>query len=97
SSLNAICSTDINGDGKLDLITGGNLFTFPPQFGRLDASYGNVFINNGKGEFTQTENDAPGINIKGEVKDIKELQLRGQKHFLITQNDNYPILYRLKK
>ncbi len=97
SSLNAICATDINDDGKIDLITGGNLFTFPPQFGRLDASYGDVLINKGKGEFTPMENSASGINIKGEVKNIKELQLNGRKHFLITQNDNYPILYRLKK
>ncbi|RYY58979.1 MAG: VCBS repeat-containing protein, partial [Chitinophagaceae bacterium] len=40
SSVNAICTTDINGDGKTDLLLGGNLFGFPPQFGQLDASYG---------------------------------------------------------
>ena len=30
SSVNAICPTDINGDGKTDLVMGGNMFDFPP-------------------------------------------------------------------
>ena len=44
SSVNAILCTDINHDGKIDLILGGNKFEFLPQFGRLDASYGHVLI-----------------------------------------------------
>ena len=30
---------------------GGNKLGFQPQFGRLDASYGDVFFNKGKGNF----------------------------------------------
>jgi len=96
SSMNAICVTDLNGDGNLDLITAGNLFTFPPQFGRLDASYGDVFINNRKGEFRWMPDLTSGLGLKGEVKDIRELQGRGSRYFLITQNNESPILYRLK-
>ena len=69
------------------------MFTFPPQFGRLDGSYGHVLINTGKGEFKYIENRVSGINIRGEIRDIKEVTLKGQKCFLITQNDNYPLLY----
>ncbi|HET7898685.1 MAG TPA: FG-GAP-like repeat-containing protein, partial [Flavisolibacter sp.] len=60
SSVNAICPTDINGDGAVDLLLGGNLFTFPPQFGRLDASYGHLLLNNGKGNFTYVDNKTSG-------------------------------------
>ncbi|MFL5771789.1 MAG: VCBS repeat-containing protein [Flavisolibacter sp.] len=96
SSMNAICPSDVNGDGKIDLITGGNLFTFPPQFGRQDASYGDVFINNGKGGFTWLPNTASGIDIRGEIKDIKEMNSGSKKIVLIAQNNDRPVLYRLK-
>ena len=42
SSVNAMYTTDVNGDGYADLIAGGNESWFPPQFGRLDASYGDI-------------------------------------------------------
>jgi hypothetical protein len=96
SSLNAVCMSDINGDGKPDLVTGGNLFTFPPQFGRLDASYGDVFLNNGKGDFTWVANAKTGINLRGEVKAITEIKTRAGRHFLFTQNNETPVLYRMK-
>jgi enediyne biosynthesis protein E4 len=96
SSINAIYPADINNDNKVDLLTGGNLFTFPPQFGRLDASYGDMLLNNGNGEFTWVDNKRSGISVKGEVKDIKPIKVKGKKHVVITQNNTYPVLYRLK-
>ncbi|CAA9537571.1 MAG: hypothetical protein AVDCRST_MAG96-4039, partial [uncultured Segetibacter sp.] len=45
SCVNAIKCSDINNDGKPDLILGGNEFGFLPQFSRLDASYGHILIN----------------------------------------------------
>ena len=97
SSVNAICATDINGDGTVDLLLGGNLFTFPPQFGRLDASYGHLLLNNGKSGFTYVDTKTSGINLKGEIKDIRELSNRFGKNYLITQNDSVPVLYRYQK
>ena len=44
SSVNAI-ALRINADSKADMmVLGGNRFTFPPQFGRLDASYGHLIL-----------------------------------------------------
>ena len=96
SSVNAIESMDINGDKQTDLILGGNMFGFPPQFGRLDASYGHVLINDGKGVFNWTEPQKSGLSLKGEIKDIEVIQGRDRRYILIVQNDDYPVLYELK-
>lgn len=87
---------DINNDGFPDLISGGNKFGFPPQFGRLDASYGDVLINNGKGNFTRLDYDKTGLEIKGEVKDIVEVSSAGKKYLLFLVNNEYPVLYEIK-
>lgn len=101
SSINAIHQMDINNDGFMDLILGGNKFGFPPQFGRLDASYGDILINNHKGGFTRLDYNQSGLEIKGEVKDIQEIPSPKNKYLLFLINDDYPVLYekndRIKK
>ena len=38
SCINAILPIDVNTDGYIDLVTGGNQFGFLPQFEKLDGS-----------------------------------------------------------
>ncbi|MES2893481.1 MAG: VCBS repeat-containing protein [Bacteroidota bacterium] len=95
SSVNAITTTDLNGDSKPDLILGGNLFGFTPQFGRLDASCGDVLLNNGKGEFARVNPKKSGISLRGEIKDIKEIAGKNVRYILVVQNDLSPSLYQV--
>ena len=97
SSLNSVCVTDINNDNKMDLILGGNNFNFPPQFGRLDASYGNVLINKGNLNFEWVEPSKSGISLFGEIRDIKQITRQDKRYILIAQNDQAPVLYQLIK
>ena len=94
SSMNAVYFADINSDGKTDIISGGNRFGFPPQFGRLDASYGDVLLNNGKENFSWRSNS--GLLMRGEIKDIEPLRIRGKQHLLFLRNDDHPVIYRIK-
>ncbi|MEP7376222.1 MAG: VCBS repeat-containing protein [Chitinophagaceae bacterium] len=96
SSTNAICIADVNNDSKLDLIIGGNNLEFPPQFGRLDASYGDVLINTGNGKFTRLAPNVTGLNLSGEVRDIKEIKGKNKRYILIALNDQFPVLYQLE-
>ena len=79
------------------MILGGNNFNFPPQFGRLDASYGDVLINKGNLKFEWMEPARSGINLPGEIKDIKQIKGRDKNYILIVQNDMVPVLYQIKK
>jgi hypothetical protein len=96
SSVNAVCIADVNNDGKMDLIIGGNKSGFPPQFGRVDASYGDILINTGRGEFIPQEQGISGLNLRGEVKDIKMINGKDKRYILAVLNNQFPVLYELK-
>jgi hypothetical protein len=96
SSVNAILITDINNDNRADLVMGGNMFGFPPQFGRLDGSYGHVLLNDGKGGWTWTGPKQSGLSLRGSVKDIKEIRRKDKRYMVVVQNNERPALYRIK-
>jgi hypothetical protein len=96
SSVNAIWMGDVDNDGNKDMLLGGNMFGFPPQFGRLDASYGHLLRGDGKGNFSWTEPRMSGLNIRGEIRDIQSIKLQ-KPAILILQNDHKPELYRFSR
>jgi hypothetical protein len=96
SSLNAMVSTDVNADGKTDLIMGGNQFGFLPQFGRLDANYGLVLINKGKRVLEVVEDKQSGLVITGQVRDMVLFQQGAQKKILFFRNNQAPVFMKLK-
>lgn len=97
SSVNAIELTDLDGDGRADLVLGGNKFVFPPQFGRLDGSYGHVLLNGGGGKFRYIGNRETGLRVRGEVKGIRRIGVKGSSCLLFAVNSEKPVLYRIKK
>ncbi len=97
SSVNAIRNLDINGDGFTDLLLAGNMYDFLPQFERLDASYGDVLINDGKGNFTWTPQKNSGLQVQGEIKDIAVINGKTGNRFLFLRNNQTPVMYRFSK
>lgn len=95
SSVNKIHAMDVNNDGINDLVLGGNLFTFLPQFERLDASFGDVLINDGKANFKWVGQQRSGLNVNGMVRDIVEIPYRNESRILFLLNDDFPLMYRL--
>ena len=95
SSVNAIHCMDINADGFIDLVMGGNQFDFQPQLERLDASSGDVLVNDGHGNFKWVEPARTGLNLKGQLRDIEEVRVGSRRNLLFLQNDEYPTFYEL--
>ncbi|MEJ1223216.1 VCBS repeat-containing protein [Sediminicola sp. 1XM1-17] len=99
--LSCICGiscADINQDGYLDLIMGGNNFEFKPQYSRLDANYGNVLLGNKELDFQWQDYNKSGFFIREEIKHLKQFKDRKGNAFLIAAiNNTQPKIYKLNE
>ena len=94
SSVNAVAIDDWNNDGLADIYLAGNFFDLLPQFCRVDASFGNLLLNSKNQQYTVASSQSLGISINGQVKDIQPLTFRGEKGFLLIQNNQAPIFLK---
>jgi hypothetical protein len=79
---------DFDGDGRIDLLTGGNLYGVIPMLGRYDASYGLMMRGAGDGRFSAVDMDVSGIRIEGEVRDLKVLRgAKGGRLIAVSRNN----------
>jgi hypothetical protein len=89
---------DVNGDGKLDLWLGGNMFGLTPQVGRSDAGRGTLLLNAGDRNWTFVDNADTGVSVKGQVRDAKFIDLAdGSKALLVGVNNEPMKIFRLQE
>ncbi len=97
--LSCVCGiscADVDQDGNLDLIMGGNNFEFKPQYSRLDASYGHVLLGDGNLNFEWQEYADSGFFIRDEIKHLKQFKDKDGTVFLIAAiNDGKPRVFAL--
>jgi len=95
SSVNAICTVDVNQDGFLDILLGGNQYEFKPQYTRLDSNYGSLLLGSKSGAFTWTPYHKSGFFMKGEVKHIQTIKNKNNSISIIAViNDNKPKIFK---
>jgi hypothetical protein len=95
SSVRAIWCGDINGDNAVDIVMAGNDSGFMPQFSKLDASFGHVLLNNGKGAFEWIPSMESGFRYFGEARCIEAIQLKNKTMLLVTVNNKPPRFYQI--
>ncbi|MFC4871710.1 VCBS repeat-containing protein [Negadavirga shengliensis] len=96
SPVEAILVTDLDNDGLLDLVLGGNFHHAAPYYGPYDASQGWVLKGTEEGEFKAMNPKQSGLSIKGDIKDIKLVQDRGSRFLLFSRNDDRLVIYKLR-
>ena len=94
SSLRDAMVIDANGDNLPDILLTGNYYDNNIQMGRYDADYGTVLVNEGSGKF-KTEN-INGLQIKGQVRHIKSININHQPAFILSKNSDSTIIIRFK-
>ncbi len=97
TQLSCVCGitcADVNKDGNMDIIMGGNNFEFRPQFSRLDSDYGSVLLNDGNENFSWQDYNTSGFFIREEVKHIQQFKDKNGKSFIIVAiNNNKPRVF----
>lgn len=84
---------DVNKDGHQDLLLFGNNSFAKLRLGKFDANYGQVFLGNGKGDFSYLSQNQSGFNITG---DIRASQIIGNGIYL-TRNSGSLLYYQLNE
>src|SRR5437870_12153697 len=90
---------DCDGDGRAELVVGGNLYGVPPVLGRYDASYGLLLSGMGDGRFTGVDMERSGLMIEGQVRHFGWLrQADGRRLILVARNnDRLQVLRPLRR
>ena len=93
SSISSFITGDFNGDGKTDILTGGNFYGAIPYEGKYDAGSLNVLLQNDSNRWSWLPFINIGLQIRGEIRDIQPIRLAGNKMgFLFAQNNDKIII-----
>ncbi len=88
--------SDLDGDGHMDVLLGGNLYRTKPEIGRYDASFGIFLKGDGQANFTAVPASESGVWFDGEVRDIVTLK-QSQGDIILVARNNDSILSFKKK
>lgn len=94
SPVYAICAEDFDHDGSCDIIIGGNQYRAKPETGIYDASYG-LFLKGGEDRtFQPVSSLKSGIFTKGEIRDLKILNIKGNRIVAVARNNDNLQFYK---
>jgi len=92
----AIAVHDMDGDGKPDIVLGGNTSQTRVRMGKNDASLLQVFSNKGALKFSLLPQHTTGFYVHGDVQDLAVFQAKGTKYLVGAINNAPLISYRSK-
>jgi len=97
SPVYGIATADVDGDGKEDIVMGGNFYESKPEVGIYDASYGVMLKGDGRGDFRAIKGSASGLHIQGAVRDMIFIETHDKTLLLVAKNNAPPDVMESKK
>ncbi|MGH2566418.1 MAG: RNA-binding protein, partial [Ginsengibacter sp.] len=92
----AIAVTDVNGDGKKDLLLGGNNTWTRIKFGRYSANHGVLLLGDGKGNFSYVPQYESGLNIRGNLRNLALIKTGQLQSIFAGINDSKAVLLQVQ-
>lgn len=88
-----IAAADVDGDGRMDLLMGGNFDGFQPEIGRMSSSAGVVLRWDGHG-FTALDAERSGFRVSGQTRDIQRVRTASGDVYVVARNNDAPLVFR---
>ena len=95
--VNAIIAEDMDNDGAIDLLLGGNEYGTEFSTGRYDASYGVFLKGNGRGSYTALRPAVTGFILDGDVRGMKLINSNNKKNILVGFNNDKLRCFQFQK
>lgn len=83
---------DFDKDRLKDILLAGNDVEIKSQPGRLDAFHGLILLNDKKRFFTIKKKRS--FDISGAARNIEKININGIEYYIITINNNSPVLLK---
>lgn len=83
----AISVLDVDRDGHLDIILGGNQNSSRLRIGVMDSNFGQLFKGDGKGNFQFVPQKQTGLNFMGDVKSLEIIKAGNLEYLLVGINN----------
>ncbi|MFD2937167.1 VCBS repeat-containing protein [Spirosoma flavum] len=93
----ALAAVDVNHDGLVDLIIGGNREYNRVRLGKEDANRGQLFLNRGKGHFAYVPMTQSGLLWDGDVRDLVTVQVTGRTELVVGATGQSVRVFTLSK
>lgn len=87
SNINAMIVKDIDLDGNLDIVLGGNLYNAEVETPRNDSSYGLWLKGDGNNGFSALPPRDSGLVMRGDIRNIKLIKVGDENHLIIAANN----------
>jgi hypothetical protein len=97
SPIRAIAAHDVDGDGNLDAIVGGNLYDTEPNTPRADAGNGLWLKGDGKGRFSPVAPSKSGLLIPRNVSNLAVITTLAGKSLLVTNTGDSVQTFAIRK
>ena len=88
SPIFSIISDDINNDGVMDLILGGNLSRVKPEFGPNSSSYSTLLLGTKDKRFKYVNSKLSGLFISGEIRDLDKIKINSKDSYIFAVNNS---------
>jgi hypothetical protein len=89
-----LLASDVDGDGKPDLLLAGNFDGVKPEIGKMSAGYGLYLRGDGKGHFAPERELQSGFFVPGQARDIQRVRTRTGSVYVVARNNDRPLIFR---